>query len=79
MTTDSQTVFVDGLRVTPQHLMHLQSALQQAVLDVRHTIGTGAVAFGLRLTHEGGTVSLQPGIAFSEAGLTFPVSVFTCS
>ena len=74
MTTDSQTIFVDGLRVTPQHLMHLQSALQQAVMDVRHTIGTGAVAYGLRLTLDEGTVSLHPGVAFSEAGLRLHVA-----
>ncbi len=77
MTTDSQTVFVDGLRVTPQHLTHLQSALQRAVLDVRHTIGTGAVAFGLRLTREGGIASLHPGVAFSEAGLRLHVDEIT--
>ena len=77
MTTDSQTVFVDGLRVTPQHLMHLQSALQRAVLDVRHTIGTGAVAFGLRLTNEGGIAALHPGVAFSEAGLRLHVDEVT--
>lgn len=77
MTTDSQTVFLDGLRVTSQHLMHLQSALQQAVLDLRHTIGTGVIAFGLRLTIKDGVVSLHPGIAFSEAGLRLHVAQIT--
>ena len=77
MTTDSQTVFLDGLRVTPQHLMHLQSALQQAVLDLRHSIGTGVIAFGLRLTIDGGIASLHPGLAFSKAGLRLHVAQIT--
>lgn len=69
MTTDPKTIFMDGLRVTPQHLNHLQSALQQAVRDLRRTLGYGKIAYGLRLTVDGETVTLQPGVAFAPDGV----------
>lgn len=69
MTTDPKTIFMDGLRVTPQHLNHLQSALQQAVRDLRRTLGYGKIAYGLRLTVDGETVTLAPGVAFAPDGV----------
>jgi len=69
MTSDPRTTFVDGLRVTPQHLNHLQDALQQAVLDLRNTLGFGRIAYGLRVQAAGGAVAVSPGLAFSAAGL----------
>lgn len=74
MTTDPKTIFMDGLRVTPQHLNHLQSALQQAVRDLRRTLGFGKIAYGLRLTVDGETVTLQPGVAFAPDGVRLEVT-----
>lgn len=69
MTSDPRTTFVDGLRVTPQHLNHLQDALRQAVLDLRGTLGFGRIAYGLRVSAAGGSVAVSPGLAFSAGGL----------
>jgi hypothetical protein len=74
MTTDPKTIFMDGLRVTPQHLNHLQSALQQAVRDLRRTLGYGKIAYGLRLTVDGETVTLAPGVAFAPDGVRLEVT-----
>jgi hypothetical protein len=68
MTTDPQTIFLDGLRVTPQHLMHMQTALQEAVRDLRQTVGYNRVAYGLRLVSDGSAATLQPGVAFTNDG-----------
>ncbi|MBI3347685.1 MAG: hypothetical protein HY020_10805, partial [Burkholderiales bacterium] len=69
MTSDPRTTFVDGLRVTPQHLNHLQDALRQAVLDLRGTLGFGRIAYGLRASVADGSVAVSPGLAFSSSGL----------
>lgn len=69
MTTDPHTTFVDGLRVTPQHLNHLQDTLQQAVQDLRRTLGLGRIAYGLQVSAADGAVAVSPGLAFSAAGL----------
>jgi hypothetical protein len=61
---DPYTRFVDGLRVTPRHLNHLQDALYQAILDLRHTVGTGRIAYGMRLQVHEGVLTLSPGVAF---------------
>ena len=69
MTSDPRTTFVEGLRVTPQHLNHLQEVLRQAVLDLRGTLGFGRIAYGLRVSAAGGSVAISPGLAFSAEGL----------
>ena len=42
MSDEQGTVFVDGLRVTSQHLNHLEESAQQAVGDLRRVLGAGA-------------------------------------
>jgi len=46
MAEDARTQFVDGLRVSAEHLQHLQDRLRESVLDVRNAIGLGRVAWG---------------------------------
>ncbi len=75
MTTDPHTTFVDGLRVTPQHLNHLQDALHQAVLDLRKTLGFGRIAYGLRLSVVDGAIAVSPGLGFSAQGLRLELAV----
>ena len=57
MAEDARTIFVDGLRVTADHLQHMQDRLREAVADLRRTVGLGRVAWGLRAElGEGGDV-----------------------
>jgi Collagen triple helix repeat (20 copies) len=69
MADDARSQFVDGLRVTADHLEHAQDRLREAVLDVRRTIGLGRVAWGLRAALDAGAVRLEPGVAFSKSGV----------
>ena len=68
MSEAPRAQFVDGLRVTAQHLNHLQDAALGAVRDVRELLGFGRIGVGLRLVSEGGKVTLTPGLAFSLGG-----------
>ncbi len=69
MADDARARFVDGLRVTADHLQHLQDRLREAVLDVRRTIGLGRIGWGLRAALSAGTVSVEPGVAFAPGGV----------
>lgn len=69
MADDARTQFIDGLRVTADHLQHLQDRLREAVLDVRRTIGLGHIGWGLRATLSAGTVSIEAGVAFAPSGI----------
>lgn len=44
MADDARTIFVDGLRVTTEHMAHLQDRLREAVFDLRCAVGLGRVA-----------------------------------
>lgn len=68
MADDARTQFIDGLRVTADHLQHLQDRLRDSVLDVRRTLGLGRIAWGLRATLDGDAVRLTPGAAFTAGG-----------
>lgn len=70
MAFDAKTTFVDGLRVTPEHLNHLQEVLAQGINDLRCALGWKRIAWGLRLLigGDGTTVTLSRGLAFSPAG-----------
>ena len=50
MAGDPRTEFRDGMRVTTDHMRHMQDRLREAVLDVRRTIGLGKIGWGLRAT-----------------------------
>ncbi|HVR99852.1 MAG TPA: hypothetical protein VMW27_24725, partial [Thermoanaerobaculia bacterium] len=69
MAQDAHSRFIPGLRVTADHLQHLQDRLREAVLDLRRTIGLGRIGWGLRVSAEGGGVRVEPGIAFGPDGV----------
>lgn len=73
MAEDARTNFVDGLRVTADHLQHLQDRLRDSVLDLRRTVGLGRVAWGLRAALQDGQVTLEPGVAFAPSGVRLNV------
>src|SRR5687767_14903685 len=68
MTDIPGTRFVDGLRVRPVHLNHLQSVLAKGLDDLRRVTGTGRVGAGLRLVVEGDAVQLTAGLGFTPSG-----------
>lgn len=69
MANDPRTEFVDGLRVTADHLQHLQDRLREAVLDVRRTLGLGRIGWGLRTSIDGPNLRIEPGVAFASSGI----------
>jgi hypothetical protein len=69
MAGDARTKFIDGMRVTADHMEHLQARLQEAVRDLRHVVGPRRVAWGLRVSIQGNTVSVEPGVAFAPSGV----------
>src|SRR5688572_24280863 len=73
MADDARTMFVDGLRVTADHLQHLQDRLREAVLDLRRSIGLGRIAWGLRVELSGGSVRIAPGVAFAPSGVRLAI------
>lgn len=73
MANDARTQFIDGLRVTADHLQHVQDRLREAVLDVRNAFGLGRIAWGLRATLNGTSVDVTPGVAFARSGVRLAV------
>src|SRR3954470_13674295 len=69
MANDARTQFIDGLRVTADHLQHLQDRLREAVRDVRNAIGTRKIAWGLQVAPGAGAVTVSPGVAFAPSGV----------
>jgi hypothetical protein len=69
MTMAPGTRFVDGLRVTPAHLNHVQTVASAAWTDLRRVVGLGRVGAGFRIVvAEDGSVSLAPGVGFTPGG-----------
>ncbi len=58
----------DGLRLTTEHLEHLQGALHSAVRDLRAIAGLGRVHSGFEVVAEGAGVRILPGLGFDFAG-----------
>ncbi|MBX3670454.1 MAG: collagen-like protein [Rhodocyclaceae bacterium] len=75
MADDARSHFVDGLRVTADHLQHAQDRLREAVLDLRRSMGLGRIAWGLRAQLSGGSVTLDPGVAFAPGGVRLFIDV----
>lgn len=73
MADNAGSRFFEGLRVTADHLRHLQDSLWEAVGDLRHAIGLGKVAWGLRATVGPDGVTLSPGVAFAPSGVRLAV------
>src|SRR3954453_11219701 len=68
--SEQRTEFFDGLRVTAQHLNHLETTVQQAVKDLRRVVGYGQIGAGLRIVvaDDGHSVTLSPGLALTPDG-----------
>src|ERR1700758_3780591 len=69
MADDARSQFIDGLRVTSDHLEHLQDRLRDSVHDLRRVVGLGRVGWGLHAGLNANTVNLQPGVAFAPGGV----------
>jgi len=55
----------DGLRITTEHINHLQEAFHSAIQDMREILGLGSVYHGFEVSKEDNqTVTIQPGLAF---------------
>jgi hypothetical protein len=64
---EGSTRFVDGMRVTSEHLVHLQDVLMAAVVYLRQTVGTGKVVYGLKVEPlAADKVKVGKGIAFDR-------------
>lgn len=46
---EASTRFIDGMRVSKEHLEHMHDVLLAATVYLRQTIGTGKVAFGFKV------------------------------
>ena len=77
MANDGRTQFLEGLRVTADHLQHTQDRLREAVLDLRRTVGLGRVGWGLHVTLASKAVTIQPGVAFSPSGVRLNIDAPT--
>src|SRR5262245_10543256 len=69
MANDARTQFIDGLRVTADHLQHAQDRLREAVRDVRLAVGTRKIAWGLRVSPGTASVTVESGVAFAASGV----------
>lgn len=59
----------DGLRITTEHMNHLQGSLHSALQDIRAILGLGRVYYGFEVVAEGGqAITVQPGLAFDQQG-----------
>lgn len=63
-----RVAFLDGMRISREHLEHLQSYLQLAVLQLRETVGEGKVSHGLKAELEEGNLKVSPGLALDAFG-----------
>ncbi len=68
MGDDARTQFLEGLRVTADHLQHLQDRLRESVEDLRVIVGPGRIAWGLRVEIDQGNVAISQGVAIAPAG-----------
>lgn len=57
----------DGLRITTEHIEHLQGGYYSAVEDFREILGLGSVHYGFEVQKAGDrAVTIQPGLAFDR-------------
>lgn len=55
----------DGLRITTEHMNHLQDSFHSALQDIREILGLGRVYCGFEVVPEAGNaIVVQPGLAF---------------
>jgi hypothetical protein len=73
MAEDAHSRFVAGLRVSAEHLQHLQDRLRDSLLDLRRAVGLGRIAWGLRIVVGADSIILARGVALSKGGVRLSV------
>lgn len=73
MADNAGSRFFEGLRVTADHLRHVQDRLWEAVGDLRASVGLGRIAWGLRAEVTSTHITLTPGVAFSTGGVRLAI------
>ena len=66
-----RVAFLDGMRISREHLEHLQAYLRLGVFQLRETVGEGRVAHGLKTKAAPGTpgnIQVSPGLALDAFG-----------
>ena len=64
---EGSTRFIDGMRVSREHLEHMHDVLLAAAVYLRQTVGTGKVAYGFRVEALfPDKVKVGPGLAFDR-------------
>ena len=63
-----RVAFLDGMRISREHLEHLQTYLHLAVLQLRETVGEGKVSHGLKAELAEGNLKVSPGLALDAFG-----------
>jgi hypothetical protein len=58
----------DGLRITTEHINHVQTAFASGIEDLRQIAGLGRIHSGLAVTVGGGQATVAPGLAFDPLG-----------
>jgi hypothetical protein len=58
----------DGLRITTEHINHVQTAFASGIEDLRQIAGLGRIHSGLTVTVSGGQLTVAPGLAFDPLG-----------
>lgn len=56
----------DGLRITTEHMNHLQGSFHTSIQDIRGILGTGKVHQGFEVLPEGNAIIVKPGLAFDS-------------
>jgi hypothetical protein len=70
----SQIRVFDGLRITTDHVNHLQGAFYSGLEDFREILGLGKAHVGLEVAAQGDdSISIQPGLAFDFEKNRLPI------
>ncbi len=65
----AQLLVFDGLRITTDHVNHLQGTVTSGLEDFRRILGLGKAQAGLGVSvKDDGSVTVQPGVAFDYQG-----------
>ncbi len=66
-----RVAFLDGMRISREHLEHLQAYLRLGIFQLRETVGEGRVAHGLKTEAAPGApgnIQVSPGLALDAFG-----------
>lgn len=69
MVDEGKTNFYDGMRVSREHLSHMEELLLDAIRDIRATIGLGKICWGFKVTlKDSSSIEVGEGLAFDKEG-----------